>query len=277
MTDVRVLALLAAVVAVPGVAFAQSASAPALGVVKLKPADEAAVLSSVDKEIDALLARISDKATGEIADKQDFDAIVTMADRAVPRLSAVLHDQAARFDQRWVAARALGKIGGKPATRSLRRALAEDKFSMVRLAAITGLKDLGDEGSYDAFIKALGDDAMVVRSAAADALGALGDARAVDPLVRALDREDNFYKGRSLWVRRHIVAALGRIESRAAVSTLIRALDDADPTVSREAVASLERLTRVQFRIPARDQEEWMTKATPKWKSWWEENKKDYL
>lgn len=252
--------------------------APALEVVKLKPGTDAQpALTAVDQEVMQILERISDKETGDIEDKEDFERMVSIADAAVPRLTVVLRDQNARFDHRWVSARALGKIGGKDATRALRTALAEDKFSMIRLAAITGLMDLGDTGSFDAFVKALNDDAMVVRSAAADALGVLGDAKAVDPLVKALDREDNFYRGRSLWVRRHIVAALGRIESRASVSRLIKALDDVDPTVNREAIASLEKVTKVSFRVPAANDADRVTRTTPKWKSWWEENKKDYL
>lgn len=263
--------------AAPGAAFAAE-PAPALEVVKLKPGVEGQpVLTAVDQEVVQILERISDKETGDIEDKEDFDRMVSIADSAVPRLTVVLRDQNARFDHRWVSARALGKIGGNDATKTLRAALAEDKFSMIRLAAITGLIDLGDTGSFDAFVKALNDDAMVVRSAAADALGALGDAKAVDPLVKALDREDNFYRGRSLWVRRHIVAALGRIESRSSVQRLIKALDDVDPTVNREAIASLEKVTKVSFRVPATSDADRVTRTTPKWKSWWEENKKDYL
>jgi HEAT repeat protein len=250
---------------------------PALEVVRLKPSDATIVSSAADKTVDLLLTRISDKQTGEIEHKAAFDQLVSLDDAALNRLGQILRDPNARFDQRWVSARALGRIGGMPAVRLLRTTLAEDKFSMIRLAAIAGLKDLNDAGSYDLLVKCLQDDALVVRSAAADALGTLGDARAVDPLIQALNREDNFYKGHSLWVRRHIIAALGAIDSRASVKALIKALDDQDPTVTREAIASLERVTKVTFKVPANDDAELVAKATPKWKSWWETNKKDYL
>lgn len=256
-------------------AFAEDA--PVLEVVKLKPAATAERLTPIDQEIDQILARIADKETDEISDKSDFDRLLQMEKAAVPRLSSVLKNGDAAYDHRWVAARALGKIGGKEAIRTLRDTLASDRFSMMRLAAIHGLKDANDPGSFDALVKALSDDAMVVRSGAADALGALGDPRAVQPLVDALNREDNFYKGRSLWVRRHIVAALGAIESRSAVSALIATLDDADHSVGSAAVESLERLTKVSFRVPAANPQERLARTAPKWKSWWEENKKDYL
>lgn len=251
-------------------------SAPVLEVVKLKPAT-AGKRTPVEQEIDQLLARIADKETDEISDKADFDRILEIDAAAVPRLSAVLKDANAKYDHRWVSARALGKIGGKDAVAMLRSTATGDKFSMMRLAAIHGLKDLNDPASYDVFLKALQDDAMVVRSAAAQALGQLGDPRAVTPLVQALNREDNFYRGRSLWVRRHIVSALGKIESRAAVSVLIMTLDDADHTVGAAAVASLEQVTKVSFRVPAANSQERLARTAPKWKSWWEENKKDYL
>ncbi len=251
--------------------------APALEVVRLKPGAAGGAMSALDKEVDTLLGRIADKETDEISDKQDFDTLVTMDEPAIARLTGVLRDQNARFDHRWVAARALGRIGGPASTNALRTTLAEDKFSMVRLAAIKALIDLNDVGSFEAFVKALGDEAMVVRSAAADALGHLGDPKAVDPLIKALDREDNFYKGRSLWVRRHVVAALGKIESRSSVPRLVKALDDNDLTVKGEAIASLERVTKVSFRVPAANDAERISRAAPKWKTWWEENKKDYL
>jgi HEAT repeat protein len=252
-------------------------SAPVLEVVKLKPSATAEKLTPIDQEVDQVLSRISDKETDEISDKTDFDRLIELEKAAVPRLSAVLKDANAKYDHRWVSARALGKIGGKDSIAQLRSTLANDKFSMMRLAAIHGLKDSNDAGSFDVLVKALGDDAMVVRSGAADALGSFGDARAVKPLVDALNREDNFYKGRSLWVRRHIVDALGKIESRSAVATLIMTIDDADRTVGIAAVASLERVTKVSFRVPATNQTEWLARTSPKWKTWWEENKKDYL
>lgn len=263
--------------ALPGApAFAEE-PAPVLEVVKLKPASPEERLTPVEQEVDKALARISDKETAEISDRTDFDALVELGSMAVPRLCAVLKDSNAQYDQRWVSARALGRIGGKDAIAQLRSTLATDKFSMMRLAAIHGLKDSNDAGSFDALVKALTDDAMVVRSGAADALGAFADARAVKPLVDALNREDNFYKGRSLWVRRHIVDALGQIESRSAVATLIETIDDADRSVGIAAVTSLERVTKVSFRVPAANQTEWLARTSPKWKSWWEENKKDYL
>lgn len=269
--------VLASFFALPGGrAFAEE-SAPALEVVKLKPAATAEKLTPVDQEVDQVLARIADKETDEISDKTDFDRLIELEKAAVPRLSAVLANANAQYDQRWVSARALGRIGGKDSIKALRGTLTKDKFSMMRLAAIQGLKDSNDAGSFDALVTALSDDAMVVRSGAADALGALGDARAVAPLIAALNREDNFYRGRSLWVRRHIVAALGRIDSRSAVATLIETLDDADRSVGTAAVTSLELVTKVSFRVPAANQQEWLARTAPKWKTWWEENKKDYL
>lgn len=278
---IRPLALCCALasLALPAFASAASADAPNLEVVKLKPAEDAPAVKpgALDKEIDGLLVKISDKETSEIDHKSAFDELVRFDEPASAHLAVVLHDQNANFNQRWVAARALGKIGGPVATKELRETLAKDKFSMIRLAAIQGLKDIRDEGSFDAYVKALGDDALVVRSAAADALGALADPKAIPSLVQALDREDNFYKGRSLWVRRHIVAALGNTESRSTVPVFIKALDDADPNVHREAIAQLERVTKVTFKVPAANEDDWMNKATPKWKAWWEQNKKDWL
>lgn len=251
-------------------------SAPPLKVIKLKPQVEVKEVG-LQPEVDRLLKRIPDDRTDRMTDKQDFDTLVELGPRGVPALSAVLSDTGRDFDQRWIAARALGRIGTPDAMEQLKKTVAEDKFSMARLAAISSLKDAGERSAVPILTEALNDDAMVVRSAAADALARLGDVSVVPSLLEALDREDNFYKGKSLWVRRHIVKALGELESRGAVPKLVELIDDQDAEVGYQAIRSLEKCTRLSFRVPASSKQEYAKTAAPKWKEWWEENKSDYL
>lgn len=254
-----------------------SADPPPLKVIKLQPKSEAP--ATQPSPVQRYLVRIADDRTDTMSDQQDFNSIVEMNDSAVPVLGAVLRDPNKPFDQRWIAARALGKIGGPEALGHLKYTLENDKFSMARVAAISALNDLGDRSVRESVEKALEDDAMIVRSHAADALTRLGDHRSLPSLWKALDREDNYYKGHSLWVRKHIVATIGNLQSKKAVPRLVELLDDEDLRVGLEAINGLEKVTRFSFRVPVTkaDAREYTKAVAPKWKQWWEENKSDYL
>jgi hypothetical protein len=253
------------------------ADPPPLKVIKLQPQANVKP-AGLQPEILRQLKRIIDDRTDVMSDRQDFETLTEMGGRAVPALGSILRDTDIGFGERWVAARALGRIGGSEARGHLVDTLENDRFSMARLAAIRGIRDLRDRSTVPIIAKYLEDDAMVVRSAAADALGELRDISAAPALLKALDREDNFYKGRSLWVRQHIVAALGEVQSRNAVPRLVQLLDDEDPRVGLAAIQSLGKITRLTFRVPGADTSiEYTRAAAPKWKAWWEENKSDYL
>lgn len=249
---------------------------PPLKVIKLQPKTDVKVVG-MQPEIDRMLKRIADNRTDPMSDQQDFDTIVGMGERVVPALTHALHDATRDFSQRWIAARALGRIATPDALKALHHTLENDRFSMARLAAIHAIKDAGDKTAVPVLTESLNDDAMVVRSAAADALAVLGDLSVVPSLLEALDHEDNFYKGKSLWVRRHIVRALGDLESRGAVPKLVELIDDQDSEVGYQAIRSLEKVTRLSFRTPATTKTEFAKAVAPKWKEWWEENKSDYL
>lgn len=273
LSRVTFLGLLAALLVFSSTALADP---PPLKVIKLQPKVELKT-TTLQPEVSRILTHIADDRTDAMSDKQDFETLVELGPRAVPALGSVLRDAKSDFDKRWIAARALGKIGGSDSFEHLKYTLEKDRFSMARLAAISALKVLGDKSIVPSMVTALDDDAMVVRSAAADALAHLGDVSVAPALLAALDKEDNFYKGRSLWVRRHIVRALGELESRGSVPRLVEALDDKDGEVGYQAIRSLEKVTRLSFRSPASTKVEFAKTVTPQWKEWWEENKKDYL
>jgi HEAT repeat protein len=253
-----------------------NADPPPLKVLKLKPAKKTKA-STLEKDIKRLLIRITDDRTDLGSDRQDFESLVDMGNDAVPILGKILRDSEVAFDQRWVCARALGKIGGPDVSKRLRTTVTNERFSMVRLAAISALGDMSDQSAVPTLVKALDDDAMVVRSAAADTLADLGDTSAAPHRLRSLERKDNYYKGRSLWVRQHIVAALGQLRSREAVPKLIELLDDDDTRVGREAIRSLERVTKLTFRVPDHKKNQYAEAVVPKWKAWWDKNKSDFL
>ena len=94
-----------------------------------------------------------------------------------------------------------------------------------------------------------------MRAAAAEALGKLGSGDAVPALAAALDSEASYYRGSSLWVRKHYVVALGQIGDKDAVPALLRALDDSDREVAQAAVTAFEGVAGFSFSQGRSDQE----------------------
>ena len=143
--------------------------------------------------------------------------------------------------QRWVAVRALGRIRGADARATIVQLMADDMPAM-RAAAVSAAGDLNDKTLVPKVAELLTDPAIMVRSAAAEALGKLRDPRAIAPLDKALGDPSNYYRGTSLWVRKHYVDALGAIRDKKALPTLLRCLDDHDDTVVGSTTDALENI-----------------------------------
>jgi HEAT repeat protein len=141
---------------------------------------------------------------------------------------------------RWVLARTLGKIGGKPApgvVEGLARALC-DRDMNVRMTAAASLEVYGKdaEAAVPALLKLAGMADAEVRTVIIDALGVVGrDARSIVPvLARELENPD-------ARVRRSAATAIEKFGPGAALAAdaLKRALEDDDPEVRRAASEAL--------------------------------------
>lgn len=175
-----------------------------------------------------------------------FERLVTNGATDLSDVSRVATTEDADTRQRWVAIRVLGKLrGDRP--RTLLLGLLDDPQPAIRTAAAQALGDLGDGTVARALSARLQDPAIIVRAAAAEALGKLRAESAVDPLSAALSARDNYYRGSSLWVRRHYVHSLGEIGSREAIPALQRCLDDTDTEVVREAVRAFEAIAGFSY------------------------------
>ena len=161
--------------------------------------------------------------------------------------------------QRWVAVRALGRIRGTDARAALVTLMADDMPAM-RAAAASATGDLNDKSLAPKVAELLKDPAIMVRAAAAEALGKLRDPRTVPALDKALGDPSNYYRGTSLWVRRHYVDALGDIRDKQALPTLLRCLDDHDDTVvvaSTDALESITGFSMADGRDATQEREAW--------------------
>ena len=192
---------------------------------------------------------------------QAFEALLSVS--RVASLATVAQDPNAPVRQRWVAIRALGRIGGDPVRDAL-SPLLNASVPALRAATASALADAQIRGSAARISELLQDPAIIVRSAAADALGVIRDEVAVSPLLDALEDPSNTYRGQSLWVRRHYVDALANIGSKAALGGLVRALRDEDIAVRSAALEAVERIAGRSY-AEGRSRPE----QIEAWERWW--------
>ncbi len=229
-------------------------------------------LPVVEATVDPVLDLLISAANPRLSEKDGqrfFDALVARGGTALPSLAKLFRDPQSSDRENWVAARAIGRIGGEGARRSLEAGLESPRV-ITRLGAIAGLQNTADKASVEPLERALFDQAMTVRAAAADALGALGARRSAVALARSLDLPANFHQGSSLFVRRHIVKALGAVGSISGIEILVATLSDSDAEVAMAALKALTQTTGMDFRgnsvLPGTPVAEADIEA---WTAWW--------
>lgn len=164
-------------------------------------------------------------------------AVGLLGKRKDPRALDPLIDALANGyrDVRAVAARALGDLGERLASRELELALREDEYPDVRAAAAWALGALGRETSLINLLQALDeDDDESVRAAAATALRHYPDAP-LEPVVAALKDPD-------LVVALAAIQTLGAWGRPEAEPFLIRSLEQGDGELRTQAARALGEL-----------------------------------
>jgi HEAT repeat protein len=208
------------------------------------------------------LAQAADADLPEDTRMEAFERLVTAGATDIGVVSRVALDDEGDTRKRWVAIRSLGKIQGDQA-RDLLLQLSENAEPAIRAAAVQAMGDLGDNRNSDVLIAKLEDPAVIVRAGSAEALCKVGDRSAIEPLDRALRSRGNFYRGASLWVRRHYVATLGCIGGRETIPVLLRALDDTDGSVQSSAVLAFREVAGFSYAEGRSAEEE-----IAAWKRW---------
>jgi len=172
-------------------------------------------------------------------------------------------DQDGDARQRWVTIRILGQVRSDETFDAV-MALCDDPMPAIRVAAASALGDLGNSTGGAKLATMLTDEAVIVRAAAADSLGLMREATAIGDLTRALEDPTNYYRGASLWARRHYVDAIGAIGSREGIPTLVQCFDDRDPEVIAASLRALRSIVGYDF-AEGRTQEEHIEA----WRRWW--------
>ncbi len=275
MTFLRPLSAALAVLLLASPAYAQETGEeppaeepPAEAIDEEMPADLVVVEADIDP-IREQLSLIANPLMPEERAQKLFDQLVARRDEVLPTVAAVYRDANSSDMENWVAARALGRIGGKPAMRTLMAGVDSPRI-ITRLGAVSGLGILGEKESASALERALFDKAATVRAYAADSLAALQSRSSAPALADALNLPANFFHGKSMFVRRHIIEALGEVGSIAGIDALIGTLQDPEPDLAIAASTALTKITGATFRDPSLPPEAAPSESeVAQWRSWW--------
>lgn len=167
----------------------------------------------------------------------ELETIVGIGEVAIEPLTEALYHKEPKV--RWIAAKALGEIGGPQVIGPLVQA-AKDKSDWVRLTVAGILVKLFKPDELrisDALIELLHDDDSYVRDTVMQtfAIGAIKDTRAVDTLIGLL-------KDKNVNMRKDAATALGKTRDYRAVEPLITLLRDPDWVVQQHAILALKEI-----------------------------------
>jgi len=118
--------------------------------------------------------------------EQSMLALTEIGKAAIEPLSAAMKEP--KWETRYRAAEALGKIADEKAIKPLIQAL-KDNRDHVRYMATKGLREIGDSDAIDPMIILLKDENRYVRMMAARAMSAIGGKKVHDALKKALEAE----------------------------------------------------------------------------------------
>lgn len=168
---------------------------------------------------------------------------------------------------------------GERATSDLIKICRESKEDDIRLNATMALAKVGNPEASRALLGLMEDSNPGVRYWAIKGLGRLKEVRVVEPLLEVLKSNDEALKDGAVW-------ALGEIGDRTAVSPLMDIFLASLPTeVEAQARAlefkvglseALRKLTEQNYGYLEAGNEEERSKALASWRSWWEENRRQF-
>ena len=160
----------------------------------------------------------------------------------IESLSALAKNKQASIRTRWRAITSLAMIDKKKSIPVVEGALSSGHW-YLRNAGMVAIVHADRERAKQWAMHLLKDPALVVRTAAVQALKKLNAVESKESLWQELYSAKNFKKGKSLWVRRHIVEALSRFENPGSEKRFLKVLKDQDESLYPAAIQGLERVT----------------------------------
>lgn len=178
-------------------------------------------------------------------------------------LMKMIFDARLSLELRWRAITVMPYLDKNRGLSAVDSALGSSEW-YLRNAAVVALPGFDRQYAVEKSANLISDPALVVRTAAVQNLLRLNAREKTDLLWKKLNSPENFHKGESLWVRRHIAKALAELSTRGAEPQFVAMLNDRDPRLYPFAIRGLERLTGKKIsrgKSPVHEQRE-------KWLAW---------
>jgi HEAT repeat protein len=144
---------------------------------------------------------------------------------------------------RWRALILGAQIKKEASVGDLQKAMSHKEW-FLRNAALVAMKEVSQEHGQEAALKLITDKALVIRSAAVKLLEKEETAPIRKILWSELNRNYNFRKTQSLWVRSEILAKLSNHPQAIEMNQFVKALRDNDERLHSPAIVALEKLTQ---------------------------------
>lgn len=160
----------------------------------------------------------------------------------IQALSGLAKSKQASIRTRWRAITSLSMIDKQHSLPVVEQALSSGHW-YLRNAGMVAIVHADSKRAKQWAMHLIKDPALVVRTAAVQALKKLNAVESKESLWQELYSAKNFKKGKSLWVRRHIVEALSEFENPGSEEKFVKVLRDQDDSLYTAAIKGLERIT----------------------------------
>ena len=157
----------------------------------------------------------------------------------LPALERLVFDETQSIATRWRALTLMGRVFPQAARPHIEAAAVHSHW-FLRNAALITLPYGPRNWAVNWSLQLLDDKALIVRAAAADTLKKLKAHEARPLLWKKLYAPQNFKQGKSLWVRKNMVAALAHLVQFDDQDKFIHILKNDDPSLYAAAVQALE-------------------------------------
>jgi len=154
----------------------------------------------------------------------------------LPCIIRLSSDKSISDKKRWYIISAMTKLGGigvLPHLIDLKNDISTSWILRVGIAK--SLNVISSDSALSALHTMLFDRSLLVRTVVVDLLAIRKNPISFSFLEKALDDKDNFYRGKSTLIRKHIISSLYNIDKNKAKNIFIKKLGDADLEVSNRA------------------------------------------
>ncbi len=184
-----------------------------------------------------------------------ISALKNQGDAGFEALKQLAFDPNQALQLRWRSLTMLPRVNALKAEAPLAQAAQSSEWFM-RNAALVAMEHTQRAFTLKWAEKLLDDPALVVRTAAVQTLTAIHGTEKKDILFQKLYSSENFHRGNSLWVRKHIAKALQQMASPGEEQHFAKLLKDKDNSLHPSAISALNKITGQK--IESRDK--WLAK-----------------